>query len=131
VPADVTVDTLNSFTIQPVDIYQNFKHNVSSVMWNVAFSVPGVVSTQSVNADGTTTVTWNTTVAGLIYLTVTCNDGDQVCACVCVCACVRVRLRLTSRVRRSNTRRFRFASIPARTTTRICSARRSDRQARL
>lgn len=76
--SDTSVDRANSFVLQPIDLYQNIKVEVDDVVWNVDFGVAGVVIEQTRNADGTTTVTWNSTVAGTLQLSVTCNDGEPI-----------------------------------------------------
>jgi hypothetical protein len=78
VASDTSVDRTNTFVLQPIDLYQNIKHDVDDVVWNVDFGVPGVVVEQTRNADGTTSVTWNSTVAGTLQLSVTCNDGEPI-----------------------------------------------------
>lgn len=75
-PSEVRVDDTNTFTVQAVDLYQNLKL-VDNEGYDVQFSVPGVMRSATAS-DGLTTVTWSTTVAGTLMLSVTCADGEHI-----------------------------------------------------
>jgi hypothetical protein len=76
-PSELFVDELYTFNIQAVDIYQNLRLD-DATEWQVEFDVGGIVPQATPLRDGVTQISWSTTKAGTLQLSVTCAGGEHI-----------------------------------------------------
>ena len=76
-PSELRIDEQYTFNIQAVDIYQNLRLD-DATEWQVEFDVGGVVPQATALGDGVTQISWSTTKAGDMSVSVTCDGGEHI-----------------------------------------------------